>query len=407
MTPSAPTGETPLLDPLNTLYPIACLMVGPDDAPDLILRTYRRATEHPPSERPDDLERWLLDLLKDVAQTAATDRNEAPSPPDAVRQEVAEQLLDAALPIALATCPLEERVHLVVDAVQAPEEDSAPPLHSSSDKDNAVSPLWDTLRTALSDAEYALIDTTFSDADLRAAARAWVTDRFGPVPTGLQARVQTTLEAAQPKTKETSPASEAPSASPSSGERGKASSSRTFTRALAGILLLVGGIGAAYLFQPSASSPSSSANTGLVAFSASHAESVASKQTTSTRADAEAYIGSTWNRSVRVPTIAGAPLQGVGQMPVEGGPDVPVLLYSDSTTDARIAAFVYSYALVDQIKGTATLNTQVRSKLSRPDEPVVQTEDASKALLWRTRDDIFVVVSPTLPADSLRPRIRP
>ena len=53
---SSPSDASPLLDHLTTLYPFACLLVGPDEAPDLLLHVYQKATERPRTERPEDLQ---------------------------------------------------------------------------------------------------------------------------------------------------------------------------------------------------------------------------------------------------------------------------------------------------------------------------------------------------------------
>jgi len=144
----------------------------------------------------------------------------------------------------------------------------------------------------------------------------------------------------------------------------------------------------------------------LTAFSAEQAGAVATELTTTQPAEAEAYLDSTWGRQVRLPSIENAQLQGIGQLRAAGNTEIPVVLYTGEE-DARIAAFVYSYALVDRLDGTATLDPQVRSQLAQRKQLVAGGSAAGPGLLWRDRANIFVVVSPSLSSDALRARVQP
>ncbi len=122
--------------------------------------------------------------------------------------------------------------------------------------------------------------------------------------------------------------------------------------------------------------------------------------------EAEAYLDSTWGRRVRLPSIESAQLRGVGRLRAAGNTEIPVVLYTGEE-EARIAAFVYSYALIDRLDDTATLNTQVRSQLAQRNRLVADGQAAGPGLLWRNRANIFVVVSPSLSPDALRARVQP
>lgn len=425
MSPSSSADDASLLSALTTLYPAACLLAGPDAAPDLLLRVYQRAAERPPTERPDNEEQWLLRLLREACATSdeagpqtpdAGERTNETSPSsddtDPLRRDVAETILQDALPVAVAACPLEARSSLATAALE-PDE-NAPSDLSLSDLSLPDADAPTALRRALNDvlpqAQYALVDDAFSDADLRAATRSWLTAHFSPMPRSLRPRVQSTLAAARSRSPATSPSSSGSAQAPEDAASDASPSwrPRTLVLTLLGALLLAGGAGAAYVLQPGASSSPPPERPDLISFSAAQAPGLSVAKPTSSAGAAETHIASTWNRRVRVPTIAGAALQGVGRVAAEnGGPGVPVLLYSDSTTSARIAAFVYTYALVDDLQAAAPLNTQVRSQLAERNRPVAQTRDSASGLLWRNRDDIFVAVSPSLSADSLRPRLRP
>ncbi len=108
---------------------------------------------------------------------------------------------------------------------------------------------------------------------------------------------------------------------------------------------------------------------------------------------------------MRLPSIESAQLRGVGRLRAAGNTEIPVVLYTGE--EARIAAFVYSYALIDRLDDTATLNTQVRSQLAQRNRLVADGQAAGPGLLWRNRANIFVVVSPSLSPDALRARVQP
>lgn len=415
--PSSPSDASLPIGLLKTLYPLACVLAGPEEAPELLLRVYQEAAERPPAERPDDREEWLLALLR------ATDDEEAPSDPesttvpateahstDPLRQEVAEQIADEALPVALAACSPRERFLLALGALR--ESEDTPPLADVLDvtPSDARAALWAHLQAVLSEPEFALVEEALSDAVLRDAVRDWVETRFSPVPRALQTRIRETLRTAQ----SSDPADEGDDASPPEGEASPSLLDRLPSRPrpralvftlLIGALVLAGGIGVSYLRE--SSSPSSSSGTDLVAFSAERADAVALDETTNDRSEARAYLKSTWNRQIRLPTVKGARLQGVGRARTGGDVQIPVVLYADTADGARIATFAYSYALVDRIGNTVTLGTGIRDALARPNHLVSDEQAETRGLLWRDRDDIFVAVAPSLPADSLRARLRP
>ena len=418
--PSSSSDTSPLLGHLKTLYPLACLRVGPEKAPTLLLRVYEQAAEQPPAERPDDLKGWLLTLLYEHSEAPSRSEEEPSeeatgavpgadeSTPDPLRRDVAETLLEDALPVALTACAPRERFLLAMDAFGS-ADDTRAPNSTTIDVSDAHATLWRRLRTVLSEPEYALVDEFVSDAALRTAVRKWVATRFSSVPGSLRSRIRALLETARPSGN--APANEHdPSSTKGSSSLLDRLPARPRPRALLltfliGVLVLAGGIGAWYATQPSPAPSSSS--TSLVAFSAEQARAVTPELKSKDQAEAEAFVESTWGRRIQVPSIEDARLQGVGRARTDGGAEIPVLLYANAGDSTRIATFAYSYALVDQIEATATLDAPVRKALARRNHLVADTEASHTGLLWRDRDDIFVVVAPSTSADSLRTRLRP
>lgn len=410
--PPSPSDASPLLDHLTTLYPFACLLVGSDEAPQLLLRVYQKAAEHPPTERPDDLEGWLLGLLRDTSAGPAFVKGETASAledrssDDPLRRDVAEQLLENVLPIALAACSPQEQFLLAVDATGLNEA-----LLSDEEPDTTVeearASLWGTLQDVLSEPEFALVDESMSDAALQEAVRDWVAAHFSPTPSSLRTRIRAHLDATQ--------RSEAPSSEDKTSASPEASSSlldrlpsrpkpRALFILLIGAVVLVGGLGVAYLTQPSP--PPAPSSTSLITFSAERAGEVTPDLTTSNRSEAEAYVESTWNRQTRLPEIERTRLRGIGRVRASGA-EIPVLLYADTADSTRIATFVYNYALIDQLADTATLDSRTREALAQRKHLVAEEQESEAGILWRERADIFVTVAPSIPADSLRTRLRP
>ncbi len=412
----APTSDASLpIGLLKTLYPLACLLVGPEEASELLLHVYQQTAERPPAEHPDDREEWLRALLRaagDEAGLAEAETASALEPTlsssDSLRQEVAERIADETLPVALAACSPQERFLLALGALS--ESEDPPPIADALDTtpSDARATLWTRLRSVLSKPEFALVDETLSDAFLQDAVRDWIEARFSPVPRSLQTQIQEILRTARTSD------SAAETDDPSSAEETSSLLDRLLVRptpralliaTLIGAAVLGGSIGVSYLRE--SPSPSSSSSPSLVAFSAERAGAIRPDLTTSSRSKAEAYVESTWNRQIQLPAIKGARVQGVGQVRPAEDVEIPVLLYADTSDNARIATFAYSYALADRIEDTATLDTEIRDALARRNRLVSNEQAGARGLLWRDRDDIFVAIAPSLPPDSLRSRLRP
>jgi len=376
------------LNDLDTLYPLACMLVGPEAAPALLVRVYERGAETPPAERPETLDDWLPLLLREAAGEARTsdasaDRDAIAASSDSLRREVAEHLLQKTVPVALATCSATERFFLSLNALGVAESISytrlADAVEGSPPPDSATL-LRHKLRGVLSPPEADLLESALSDEDLQDAVRDYLRDRFAPVPSSLRAHLRSTVKTASP------PSSGDTSSPPASSVTADESSERLLDRLpsrprprtllivlVLGALVVAGGLGVSYMTGSPPTASSSAAPPSLVAFSAGQTGAVTTERPTSRRSVAE----------------------------------VPVAVYADTEDDTRIAAFLYNYALVDRLDGAATLGTRVRSALGQRNDLVSAEQSSPAGLLWRDRSTIFVVVAPGLSTDALRARVQP
>lgn len=416
---TSPDPPSPLKH-LETLYPLACMLVGEEAAASLLVRVYEQATEALPDERPEAMDDWLALLLEEAPDEGPqtpppATPDTAPPSADGLRREVAERLVQNTLPVVLATCSATERFVLALGATRAAAPAGLGRLRDRLDKDlsDPSALVRDQLQAVLSAPEAALIDETLSDAELREALRDTLEHRFAPVPSSLRARLRATLRSSSPSPEASEPAPDSapePSADATQGQSdwhpARPQPRTLLFVLLVGGLVLAGGLGVSYLTDES-SLPSSASPPGLVDFSAEQAGAVTAERAIDEGAEAEAYLDSTWGRQVQLPTIDGARLQGVGRLRTADDIEIPVVLYVDAEGGSRIAAFVYSYALVDRLDDATTLDTQVRAQLAQRDRLIADDQSSEAGLLWRDRANIFVVVSPAFSPDSLRTRVQP
>lgn len=404
---------------LPALYPLARVLVGSDEAVSLVRKVYEHAAEVPPRDRPDDERAWLTRLMVDArddgrspAETEVTAQNEPSFTDDPFRREVAKRTAERALPAAFASCSVHERFILAVDVLgDRSDENLARALDTSvtdarSIRDRARSALRASLRDVVSGPERMLVDVALPDDALRGQLQALLTEHFDSAPSSLRSDVTEILESARAeRLSEGSPDSPSTSSSPAA----ESTIQEFFSvRGLVGLLLVgllvAAGIGgASYLF----SSEPSSASTSVIDLSVRQAENVQLTVTTSDPPEAAQYIRQTWDRRLSVPTIQGATLRGVGQLPLSEEVSVPALLYADDQGEDPIVAYAFSYSLLDQLNDRVDLARELRSKLAANDGFLDRDHADRGVILWRQRDDIFVIVAPpNTDTDTLRSRIR-
>lgn len=417
--PRSEPPSSPLYDHLETLHPLARVLAGPDEAETLLIRVYERAVDHPPEERPDDLRGWLTGLMLKSREESSvlspldgrsSERPEHPT--DAFRRHTVRQIIEDALPTALASCSEQERFLLALDVFSGPGDSNDSGLatalgttsaEAARRRSEARSTLRDTLREALSPPEQALLDESLTEDLFEDELHDFFQEHVPPVPSSLRSRIRSILR--DPSTADVSSSDgnsrrdEGPSSSPERQSSGLGLRS-TLVALLALLVLAAVGVGISYLNPVSSPSPS---RPSLTSYSAQQAGAVQVQQSLNRPQEVQAYVNSTWNRQITVPTIEGASLLGVGRLRAAKGVEVPTLLYRDAEGGAPITIFVYSYALVDRMENQASLSTALRTELAESQ----QLDAEEEGVLWRHEDDIYVAVPSSATAGSLRDRLQP
>lgn len=397
----------PLATHLRALYPLARVLVEPEAASSLVRHVYEEAAAVPPEERPADERAWLLRLmLKAQDVRFPTDEEELPAADssftdDSFRQEVAEELAAEKLPVAFAACSIRERFILTIDALAPSAEEvlaatlDVPTETARSLRERTRAGLRASLRDVLNGPERMLIDVALPDDTLRDCMREMLTDRFPSAPPSLRSDVSNILGRA-PAHQESNgawlplPASWIPSLS---------------IRGVLGVLLMLAlfaaAVGGLTYMTPSSSSPQD-----VIALSVQRAPALQAAHPASTPSQARRYLRGAWHRRVSPPQIDGASLQGVARTTV-AEVRIPALVYADDERGEKIVVYAFNYALLDQLGDRLSLPHSLRTELTAPSTVVSQQHDDQTALLWRHQDDIMVLVTPAMDAETLRSRLHP
>jgi hypothetical protein len=167
-------------------------------------------------------------------------------------------------------------------------------------------------------------------------------------------------------------------------------------------MILIGAVGwAAYVLSREPEPPGPQ---NLIEVSAANTE-VKPVLATSSPAEIEGYIRQTYGVEVRLPYVDGAEISAAGPLPVQQGISVPTIVFVDPEGDIS-RMLVFTYSLLDDWSLGLYLDRSVRLELEHDGSyAVVATEDNREAVLWRSRDDIFLAIAER-GAGRLIPRIR-
>ena len=96
---------------------------------------------------------------------------------------------------------------------------------------------------------------------------------------------------------------------------------------------------------------------------------------------------------LRVPTIVGADIVGVGTWDAGRNVRIPVVMYDDPSGDVT-RVIVMNYAILDQISAAVFLDKSIRMELEQDRSyAVVPGADNREIVLWREGDDIFLAIA--------------
>jgi hypothetical protein len=322
---------------------------------------------------------------------------------------VAVQTARRHLPGALAACSARQRVALTLDVFDADEHSAAAALdlpieEARSVREQARSALRASLRDVLNGPERMLVDVALPDEALRRLLRGLLEEEFLPIPSALEQRVRRQLAANRSGSSDEDEARTAPSAGGTWAAVRRRLNTRTSILVGLVVVFVTGGLaGLAYFDSPTPPSPSSQS---LIALTAERTGDISSTQDTKTPSAAADVIRKTWDRRVSVPSLQGAVLQGVGRLPLDDRVDVPALLYRDDESGSGIVAYVFNYALLDRVGDRVRLGPSLRRDLAANQSPLTRRRADRALVLWRQRDDIFVLVAPNTTPDTLRSRLQ-
>lgn len=421
--PPPDDSSSPLAAHVESLYALAQVLVGAEEAGAMVQSVYERAAEVPPGQRPSDQRAWLFRLMVDAQEGDLHSAGAEVHPgsdtsftDDPFRREVAEQTAERVLPVAFAACSLHERFILAVDVLgDPPTEVLAAALDTTaanarSVRDQARSALRASLRDVLKGPERMLVDVALPEEVLRDQLRALLLDRFSSAPDGLHSTVGEILAQAQAEHLSSSEATAKRALLPQAREAVQQwLSLRGLLGGLAFVLIITAGIGGANYFLSSASPDARPSSPSIVDLSVERADRVEMALATSDAEEAAAYVHRTWDRRVSIPSIQGASLSGVGQLSLAmatADTTVPVLRYRDAEKGTDMHALLFNYALLDTLGDRVTLDRQRRTKLAANRGLLTARHLNQAVVLWRQRDDIVVLVAPNTDPDRLQARIQ-
>lgn len=170
----------------------------------------------------------------------------------------------------------------------------------------------------------------------------------------------------------------------------------SFKRSLLFGLVMVGAaVAANSLYKVGIPEPPTRAITLL---SISSADEIGPDFSTSSAEQAEMYIKDRFGVTLQVPVIRDTQLLGVRIQLLKEELEVPVLLFHDGVENKTFPVFAYSYAFLQANRRRVELSRKILLRIDDPSQFGVYFSDEGSALIWRSRDDIFVAVLQVDPA---------
>ncbi len=382
---------------------------GAEEAIELVTETFRRASREGVSvSAADAVERARIELYRILLEVRG-DRVQPPVDEESgarrteedmtdLKGRLAQRIVDADITAAFTSLAAEQRVLLMLCDIQRMNCIEAGRV-LDLDADAACARLDDARaeidRILFADAtvvERRLLDAGLEGDWRREALRRMANRELSVVPPTLQPKL---LAAASG-----TPARRAAERSEVQENR-SARMKKALRRAAAivAVILAAGVVG--YGFSWMTDRPS---DPNLIALSAAQAGSVEVGFQTTSAGQAQRYVRERLNRTITVPTIRGAALQGIAIRDLADGAEVPVIVYGNGDGPSPIVLYVYSYAFLDAHEDRLRLSRDVLDQIESEGNYDLHDLGESKALIWRRRADIYVAITEG-DADELRDRI--
>lgn len=373
----------------------------------LVAAAYRAAPGRPAPDRLA-LYRALLHAHVEGVPPAVPDDTTAATDATGFRQRAVDRFLREAMPLAFAALPPRPRALLVLCKVEQ---------LSCADAGHVLGLTPDQACAALDDACAALRAALLREArpGEQSALRAHLS---GPrLQRALQhfaaaelATPSAALTAALVETRAARAVSPDDAGGRASGDPPADRPARRLPRVLRGerlrhvltallLIVLVGAAGyaaAAFLSQPP--------ERDLVTLTARHEASVDPSLDASTPAQAERRVQELLGRRLALPAIDSASFEGLRLTEIAPGARVPVFLYTDDATGQPLRLYAYTYALLGRHAERLRLDESLLRQLEEAGAVRHVRAGGRSVLLWRSRDDIFLAVTPARAA-SLRERL--
>lgn len=420
MTPHADpaTSGDAAADPLERLYAFAQLLAPTaHEAEQLVVATYRRALEassanEAAGDTADEppyaaLVRLLLQVRHEqrAAQGAA---EEAPSgttvkdPLSAVKERLLEHFLAEQAPLVFVRLPEDLRLLFVLSDLdglspaEAADVVGLAPEMAERRLNLAREIMQEALYQQASRAMRSLLDARFTPDRLRDALDTFLTHERTALPASLPARIDRLYQGPALPADE----SAAPMLPPARRDRSPARPFYQRTLFATGWIALAGLLGVLVVLL--ADDPPEA---DLVQLTAARAPEVEPVLRTTSPEEAAAFVSTQLGQSVRVPSVAEAALVGVGIQSIVPSAPVPVFVYADSTSDAPVVLYAFTYALLDMHAERLQLDMETLQRIAQQGAYDLYPVDDQNVLIWRHRDEIFVAVT-TLDGQALQQRIQ-
>ncbi len=404
MTPVAP--DT-LLHHLGKVYAFAQLVTpDPTAAARLVRATYERAFDSLAAVPEGDAGRfYLYRLLLDVRREERGEPPTTPAPDDAPadwhhdapddlaasRERHAHRFIELHLPPALVSLNTSERLLLLLcdveglDCAEAARVLGVEEAVACARYQAARDTLRQRVLASVSVHERAMTDELLTSDTLRRGILTAFQEELTPVPAALRATL------------------DPPPAAPPPGEAALPPSRlhRWVRAGYAALLLTIVGLSIFLLLRR----PARAEETSLVALVARHAADATVNFQTRDALEAQAFVELHMGWRLSLPDIQGYTLDGTGLADITDGVSVPVFRYTSDDGDP-LTLYVLTYSMLDQTTRRATLEPDVLRQLEDDQHFDLHDVRGTQVLLWRSRDDVYLAVTPTLDP-SLAQRITP